>query len=388
MPQVMTPPDELVVKKWRKRVWHDYQRDLLFSEYMGNTDAAVIHRVNELKDEGEEIIIPIQALPGAGGVGGDQTLVGNEHNLKQYGWPLRIDWWRDAILLNKKQMRRSVTDQMEEVRPALTQLAANRLRDDIIRGFHNTGGEGIAQGTPTTADPAVSLTNINGVYYRVASTSQKNTWHTNNIDRVQYGALKSNYVANDHAASLANVDATNDKFTAAFLKRLKRIAKSATPKIHPITIEGGREYYVVFAGSRAFRDFSSDAEVVAANKDARARGVDSNPIFQDGDLIFNGVVVREIPEMDTLALIPGAGASSIDVAPVWLCGRQAMGYAIGQLPQPTERKEDDYGFVKGRGIETIYGIGKTQFKNRNVSESAGLKDWGVVTGFVAATDDA
>jgi hypothetical protein len=384
----MTPPTELEVKKWRRTVWHDYQRDNLFSEFMGNTAAAVIHRVLDLKDEGEEVVIPLMALPSAGGVGGDQTLVGNEHDLKSYGWPLRIDWWRDAILLNKKQMRRSVIDQMNEVRPALTQLAANRLRDDIIRALHNTGGEGIAQGTPTTTDPATSLTNINGVYYRVASTAQKNTWHTSNIDRVQYGALKSNYVAGDHAASLANVDSTADKFTYQFLLRLKRIAKSATPKIHPITVEGGREYFIVFAGSRAFRDFASDTTVQTMNRDARARGVDSNPLFQDGDLIVNGVTVREIPEMDDLALIEGAGASSIDVAPVFLCGRQAVGYAVGQTPKPTERKEDDYGFVTGRGVETLYGIGKTQFKNRNDSASAPAKDWGVVTGYVSATDDA
>jgi N4-gp56 family major capsid protein len=376
----MTPPDNLVVQKWRKSVWRDYQRDNLFSEFMGNGNTAVIHRINELKDEGEEITIPLFMVPQAGGVTGDQTLVGNEHDLKHFGWKVRIDWWRDAVLLNKKQQRRSVVDQLEEVRPALTQIAANRLRDDIIRGFHNVGQGDLG----TTPDVA----NVNGVYYPKATPTQRNNWHTANSDRVLYGSARSNYVAGDHAASLANVDATNDKFSAKTLKMLKRMAKKAQPHISPIQVEGGREYFGVFAGSNTFRDFAEDPAVVAANKDARARGVDSNPIFQDGDLILNGVWVREIPEMDDLATIAGAGAAGINVAPVWLVGRQAMGYAVGQLPKPTERKEDDYGFVIGRGIETLYGIGKTQFRNRELGETAPLKDWGVVTGFFASVDDA
>lgn len=377
---VMTPPDNLVVQKWRKSVWRDYQRDNLFSEFMGNGNTAVIHRINELKDEGEEITIPLFMLPQAGGVTGDQTLVGNEHDLKHFGWKVRIEWWRDAVILNKKQQRRSVVDQLEEVRPALTQIAANRLRDDIIRAFHNVGQADLGS-TPDVA-------NVMGSYYPKATTGQKNNWHAANSDRIVYGAARGNYVAGDHAASLANVDATNDKFNAKALKMMKRMAKRASPHISPIQIEGGREYFGIFVGSNLFRDFSNDPDVIAANKDARARGVDSNPIFQDGDLILNGVWVREIPEMDDLATIAGAGAAGINVAPAWLVGRQAMGYAVGQLPKPTERKEDDYGFVIGRGIETLYGIGKTQFRNRELGENAPLKDWGVVTGFFASVDDA
>jgi N4-gp56 family major capsid protein len=377
---VMTPPDNLVVQKWRKSVWRDYQRNNLFSEFMGNGNTAVIHRIHELKDEGEEITIPLFMLPQAGGVFGDQTLVGNEHDLKHYGWKVRIEWWRDAILLNKKQQRRSVVDQMEEVRPGLTQLAANKLRDDIIRAFHNVGQAELG----TTLETA----NVMGIYYPQATTGQKNTWHNANPDRIVYGNLRSNYVANDHAASLLNVDNTADKFLGKSVKMMKRMAKRAKPHLSPITVEGGREYFGVFVGSNLFRDFATDPEVVAANKDARARGVDSNPIFQDGDLILNGVWVREIPEMDDLATIAGAGASSINVAPAWLVGRQAMGYAVGQLPKPTERKEDDYGFVIGRGIETIYGIGKSQFRNRELGETSPIKDWGVVTGFFASVDDA
>lgn len=386
---VSTPPSDLVIRKWRKTVWRDYQRDNLFADLMGNGDSAVIHRFYELKDDGEEIVIPLAALPDAEGVVGDQTLVGNEHDLKQYGHALRIDWWRDAVLLNKKQMRRSVTDQLEEVRPALTQIAANRLRDDVIRSLWTVTGakSTLAQGTGITSAQRKKVANINGVYYPYATTAQKNAWHDANRDRIQYGALRSNFVTGDHAASLANVDAVNDRFIGAAVRTLKRLAKKAKPKIHPVQIEGGREYFVVACGTNAFRDFSQDPEVVKANTDARARGVDSNPIFQDGDLILNGMMVREVPEIDDLTTIVGVGAAAINVTPVFVLGRQALGYAVGQLPKPTERAEDDYGFVMGRGIETCYGMGKIQFVDRELGDSGPVKDWGVVTGFYASVDD-
>lgn len=386
---VMTPPPELVVQKWRKRVFRDYQRDNLFSDLIGNGDSAIIHRVNELKDDGEEITIPFFALPtDVPGVVGDQTLVGNEHDLKHYGHKLRIDWWRDAIILNKKQQRRSVVDQMEEVRPALTQIATNRLRDDIIRSLFTVTGEGgLSQGATYGTRDYNQTSNINGAYYRLATAAQRNAWHDANRDRIAYGIARSNHVVGDHAASLANVDNTADRFTGSAVRQLKRIAKKASPKIHPVQIEGGREYFMAVAGTNAFRDFAADPEVVQANRDARARGVDSNPIFQDGDLILNGVMIREIPELDDLTTITGAGTGGINVTPVFLLGRQALGYAIGQLPKPTERSEDDYGFVMGRGIETCYGMGKMRFRNRELGETAPIKDWGVVTGFYASVDD-
>jgi len=39
----------------------------------------------------------------------------------------------------------------------------------------------------------------------------------------------------------------------------------------------------------------------------------------------------------------------VDVAPIFMCGRNALAIAWGQMPRPTERKEDDYGMLLGRG---------------------------------------
>ena len=55
------------------------------------------------------------------------------------------------------------------------------------------------------------------------------------------------------------------------------------------------------------------------------------------------------------------------------------------MAKPTFRKEDDYGFVQGTGVEMAYGVAK-MFKKHPMTGSA-LKQWGVVTGFFAAALD-
>ena len=81
-------------------------------------------------------------------------------------------------------------------------------------------------------------------------------------------------------------------------------------------------------------------------------------------MLYRGVIIREIPEMDDMLTIPWRGpVAAVDVAPIFMCGRNAVALAWGQMPRPTERKEDDYGLLIGRGIEAVYGVGKV-FKRK------------------------
>jgi hypothetical protein len=55
------------------------------------------------------------------------------------------------------------------------------------------------------------------------------------------------------------------------------------------------------------------------------------------------------------------------------------------MMKPTFRKEDDYGFIKGTGVESAYGTAK-MFK-KHPDSGTKLVDWGMVTGFVSAAAD-
>jgi len=237
---------------------------------------------------------------------------------------------------------------------------------------------------------------VNGIQYDLASSTQRNTWQTDNNDRILFGNSTANLVAGNHVSSLASLDGTNDKFTATNLSLLKRIAMAADPHIRPYRTDDGYEHFICFAGLNPFRDLKISLETI--NKDARPREAPGlkNPIFQDGDQIYDGVIVRLVPEMSrfvsnvwTSLLTAGAVGTPAGytgrVEPVFLCGQQAAVLGWGQMAKPTFRKEDDYGFITGTGIEMAYGVAKMFKKHPNTGTA--LKQWGVATGFFASSAD-
>ncbi|MNJ63967.1 hypothetical protein D3C77_598980 [compost metagenome] len=151
---------------------------------------------------------------------------------------------------------------------------------------------------------------------------------------------------------------------------------------------------MLFAGSNTFRDLKKDPTIIALNKDARARegnGMDKNPLFQDGDLLADGIIIRKVPEIskyidDVWTTLLTAGASSSRVEPMFLCGQQAAVLGWAQMAKPTFRKEDDYGFITGVGAEMAYGVSK-MFR-KYPQDGTDLKQWGVFTIFASAASDA
>jgi hypothetical protein len=375
--------------KWRKDVYREWRRGNFFSPYMGESATAIIQVSRELRDGGDILSIPIvSALRGPGVSTG--PLTGNEEKLINYGMRLWVDWSRNAVLLTKAQMRKSAFEQLELVRPLLTEWQNALLRDEIVLAFFSLPSEA----------PPVNLGNeatggqrVNGILYDNASAAQLNAWQTANSDRIVYGAKISNMISGNHSGSLANVDATEDKASAAILLLAKRVARRANPGITPYreSEARGREWFVAFCGQNAFRDLAADPVIYNANKDARAResgALENNPIFADGDLQYRGVIVREVPEIDDFCTLVDAGATNADVAPIFLCGQNAIALGWGQMPKPTERAEDDYGFLIGRGVESVYGVGKVFTKRDPESSTTQLVQWGMVTVFVASEPDA
>lgn len=369
--------------KFTREINREWVRGNHFGPYMGTSLNSIIRLRNELKSGGEQMNIPlVRRLTGQGKGAG--TLVGNEEKIDNYGMRVWIDWARNAVATNKADQQKDSADIFGEAKPLLSDWLDELKRDELIAAM---------MALPTESAPVNLSTDngdrVNGVRYEDATAAQRNTWNSDNSDRVLYGNSTANYNAT-HATALANCDTTNDKFTSSNLALLKRVAKNANPKIRPYKLGDGREYFVAFAGTNTFRDLKIDLQTV--NKDARPReadGVSKNPLFQDGDQIYDGVIVREIPEISSFVTsvwtsLTTAGASSARVEPVFLCGQQAAAMAIGQMAKPTFRKEDDYQFITGTGIEAAYGIAKLFSKPQAGSK---LVQWGVATGFFASAAD-
>jgi hypothetical protein len=364
--------------EYTREINREFVRENLFSPYMGEDLNAIIRMRSELKGGGEQMNIPlVTRLNGTGkGVG---TLVGNEEKIDNYGMRVWLDWARHAVTINKAERHKDAGLAFGVAKPLLSDWGKELQRDELIEAFMALPSES----APTNLG-SDDGDRINGIRFESSTVTNRNNWLTHNQDRVLFGGAVSNYSSGVYATALGTLDSTNDTFTYTNLSLAKRRAMGADPKIRPYRTKNGYEHYVAFAGTRAFRDLKLSLATI--NQDARPRDVSANPLFQDGDLLWDGVIVREVPEITTLVEDKWSGASLLGTTaePVFFCGQQAAVVAWGQMFMPTERKEDDYGFIRGVGIEGAYGISKMFKKNA----SAQLKQWGMLTMFVYAAADA
>jgi hypothetical protein len=367
---------------FRKEVTREYIRQNLFSPYIGSEQTAIIRVVNDLKNGGEQINIPLIARLKNLAIS-TGTLVGNEEAIDNYGARLWIDWARNAVRIPRSEEQKSSIDLFGQARPLLEDWGKELQRDEICDSF-------FALPVDATAPVGLGSTNgqrVNGILFDAATSTNRNTWVTDNADRVLFGGAQGNLSAGNFATSCSNVSSAMTLSAAAILK-MKRLAKKANPRIRPYKLKNGREYFVIFSGSNCFRDLQADTTIINANTQARPRegdGLDSNPLFQDGDLLYNGIIAREIPELDIRLPVfyQNAGASNIQIAPVFMCGQSAMAWCWGRMPTPTFLKEDDYQFYRGVGVMMAYGLGKIAKKN----PAGNFKEWGVFTGFFASQAD-
>lgn len=355
---------------WITKYFQEYVRKSGFMPYMGTSQEKIIITKYELQEEaGKTINVPFIGRLSGDGVTGSQVLDGNEEELVNYNCAVSVDWRRNAVRVPKSTSYKTEINLLNAAKDGLKVWESGKLRDDIIRAL---------MGFITTGDTIVSNA--------LSTAANRNSFAAGNSDRLLFGKLVSNYSATWATAVGTNIDTTDDKCTAAAMSLMKRIAKLADPHITPFMTEDGREYFVAFHGSRTFRDLKADSTITAANREARARegkGMDNNPLFQDGDLLYDGVIHREIPEIDTVATadgnFDGAGSGPCDVRPVFMCGQGAVAIAWGQEPTPRTDYTKDYGFRPGVAIEELLGVKKIAFNG---------KQNGVVTGIFAAAADS
>lgn len=367
---------------FRKEVTREYIRQNLFSPYVGTELTAIIRVINDLKKGGEQINIPLVARLKAQAIS-TGTLVGNEENIDNFGDRMWIDWARNAVRIPKSEEQKSSIDLFGQARPLLEDWGKELQRDEIVDTFYTVP----LQNSQPTGLGSINGQRVNGQLFDTATAAQRNTWTTDNADRILFGGSQGNLVAGNWASSAANIT-TGMTMSAAAANKMKRLAKKANPRIRPYKLKNGREYFVVFLGSNCFRDLQLDTTIINANTQARPRegdGLDKNPLFQDGDLLYNGMIFREIPELDIRLPVTytTAGSGGIQVAPVFLCGQSALAWAWGRMPRPTFLKEDDYQFFRGVGVEMAYGLKKIAKAN----PTNNYKEWGIFTGVFASAND-
>lgn len=358
---VLASVNEITV--WKRDYLTSYVRASGFMPYMGRTESSIIRIMRDLSTQaGSSIIVPIILELQGRGVQGSEVLEGNEEEMENLGDQVRINWIRNGVVVPKSTSFKTEIDLLNAARERLKTWSKVQLRTALINALKSIIIPGV---TDTDGNPLADT----AVLYDASSAAQRNTYLQNNIDRFLFGNAYANSSSGNWATSLGNVDAVNDKMSAQVIDMAKALAKQTTNATNGVSINpyqsdatAGREWYVMFMGSDDFNNASRDPLIAQADRDARDRGVDTNPIFQGGDRIYNGVILREIPE---LTPIQGAGASGVNVGRSFLCGAGAMTVAWGQDPTPKSDRDRDYGFRPGVAIEELRGQKKTSFKGVN-----------------------
>lgn len=354
----------LTVQQWDDKFFTEHLSENRFAGEMGTSQSSIIQVKEDLTQKpGDSITFAlVNKLTGAGQTNGG-TLEGNEEDMDSRSFKLTIKERAHGVRSNRWENQISAIDLRKAAKAVLKDWSMENTRDRIIE----------------------ALGSINGVAYGTASEAQKDAWLVDNADRVLFGAAKSNNSSNDHSASLANIDNTNDKATGSALKLMKRMAATANPKIRPVMdsyAKNGRKYYVAYAGSLLFRDLSEDSEIREAQRQV-SLSAENSRLFKGGDLLWDNIIVKEIEDMTS---ITGVGAGSIDVAPLYLCGAQAVGYGVAERWKSAE-ETFDYGRKKGCAIMEMGGFEKMIFGTGS-GDTDDTKDHGIVTGYFAAVADS
>jgi len=375
-----------VATRFKKKVRREYVRGGRFGPFIGTDENKIIQVVRETK----KCSLPLVGKLSGPGVRGSTQLTGSEEALSNYAVTLQPTYHRNGVLIDNEENEKAEFDLFREGRPTLMNWMMETKRDQIIQAFgaieaggtyYNYGGTEASGATGSSA----------------ASAANMDTWVTNNSDRIIYGSVKSNLSAGDHTTSLATIDTTNDKLDIALIELMKRMAQDANPLIRPIMVKEDEPWYVFMTGKYGFRDLRDDSTLQQSMREALPRNKD-NPLFSGGDLIWDGVIIKEVPDIDKFIDGTGSGlwdsvwganatgdslatggASSARVGVGFLLGAQAVGFGIGKMASFARRKEDDYGHLNGVAISAKHDIKKTFYNN---------KQHGMLTSFHAAAVDS
>ena len=355
----------LTPQHWDDNFFRDYVRASRYRRYMG-TDAAAMFQIREelTKKKGDTITFALVNELTGNGVTGNSTLKGNEERLGLRSQTVTVDVLRHAVSVDDWDEQKSVID--------LRDAAKVQLREWSMKMLRNACTD--------------ALGSIDGTNFESQSAANRTTWMNNNSDRVLFGQTTAN-LNSTFALSCSDISAS-EQCSPLALSLLKRMAQAASPKIKPLYVkEMDQEWYVCFVGPRCWRDLTEDNPttnpLILANRDARVRGVD-NPLFTGDSLVWDGMILREIPEIAPLATLSGSGGERLE--PVYLCGAQAVGIAWGQRTKSTT-DTDDYGFLHGVGIQEIRKVEKLRFGTAAGADQTTPKDHGIATAYFAAPAD-
>ena len=329
----------LAVKAWSRKLFNESIKKTWFSKFIGTSSNSLIQRLDDLnKGPGDRIRVGLRMLLTGDGVQGDATLEGNEESLTTYSCDVLINQIRHAVRSDGRVSEQRVPFNVrEEMMTGLSDWWAEKLE----KAFANQ---------------------------LVGNTTETNTLNTGNNSTA--APSSNNWIlANSETAEASISNGANWTFTLTMIDRCVARARTQTPRIRPLRIEGD-EYYAMFLHPwqvYQLRTSTSTGQCLDIQKAAFAAmsGAASNPIFTGALGIYNGVVLHEAPY---LPVFTSTGSGAIIRRAVF-CGAQSAIMATGrETPASGERmswveEKFDYGNKLGVSAGMIFGVTKSVFNS-------------------------
>lgn len=365
----------LTVEQWDSKYFTEYLTENRYAGEMGTNENNVIQvKENLMKKPGDRINFALVNKLTQDAITGRAVLEGNEEDMASRSFELAVDKRRNAVRVAE------IDEQFSAI--ALREAAKSVLKDWSLKDTERLVSRSLGRMSNGTSSVDMTVADITADGGTVADV-----WLANNSDRVFFG--NSAYTTmTDLSTGLATLTkgTAAELLTTANLDTMKFIALNrANPKIRPIRTEAnGRHYFIVYAHPLAFRDLAQSSAIQQAQREVRLE-MENNRLFKGGDLLWNGMIIKEDYDLYDYSTLTALGDTST-VVPAFLCGAQAVGAAYAKR-WTSKEQTFDYGDKRGVAIEAIYGIDKIRF-GTGAGDTTTPKDHGVVTGFFASSTDS
>jgi N4-gp56 family major capsid protein len=339
----------LTVKLWAKKLAVEALKETMFGKFVGTTSSSLVQIKDETqKSAGDTITYGLRMQLSGAGVQGDGTLEGNEEALTTYS---------DAVVLNQLRHAVRVSGRMSQQRVPFD------IRDESLSGLRDWWADRM-----DLAFFNQICGNLGPIRLPNGTYAANSTLYTGN--NAALAPDSGHYLNAFSTTSVLDTDLTSaNTFTLALIDRCVERAKTLTPAIRPLKMNG-KEYYVMFLHPYAVTDMRTNTntgQFLDIQKAAMTGGVTTdNPIFTGALGMYNNVLLFEDARVSA-----GYNASTFagitTVSRNVFCGAQAamLGFGRDNSPEKFTWVEELFDYENELGVSagTIFGLKKAQFNN-------------------------
>lgn len=360
---------------WDDQFFVEYLTENRYAGEFGTNENSIIQVKEDLtKKKGDRVNFALVNKLTQDAVTGRGIMEGNEEDMSTRSYELSVDKRRNAVRVAEIDEQYSAISLRQAGKFVLKDWAMKDTERLVTRALGNMNGVEMTAAAVGLAGNQTTL----------------DAWLVDNADRVYFGNSAYAASSGDLSAGLATLTAATaaERLTTAAIDQMKFMAiNQANPKVRPIRVEAnGRHYYILYAHPLGFRDLRGDTAIQQAQREVHLE-MENNRLFKGGDLLWNGVIIKEAHDLYDYSTLTGLGESgTTTVVPAFLCGAQAVGVAYARRWR-SRTQEFDYGDKYGVETSAIYGVGKMVFGS-GAGDRDDLKDNGVVTGFFASSTAA